>query len=140
MSELPENELEITYNEDGTPDAAGWRTIGRLFRKPIAEVQYRPAPGGNRFAYIDARQVMDRLDKVVGPGNWQSHFFVQADGSVECTITVYNSSKADVGYKNNPKAQPGDNTYEYEPLKAAYSDALKRAAVQWGIGRFLYDS
>ena len=41
--------------------------------------------------------------------------------------------KADVGYPND-----ADNDPEDEPLKAAYSDAFKRAAVQFGIGRWLY--
>lgn len=104
------------------------------------EVKFKPAVvSGNRalaLAYIDARCVMDRLDEVVGIGNWQtSYVHVDADGNVECRLSLYIGdewiTKADVG---GPSEQPdeGDRT------KAAYSDALKRAAVQFGIGRHLY--
>lgn len=121
-------------NADGTPTKHGWRRIGEALRKPMDSKQ-RPGRGGRSFDYIDARQVQDRLDAVIGPGNWSVYFTV-VDGAahaVEATITIFGVSKSDVGYPNAP-----DRDDEVEPLKAAYSDALKRAAVQWGIGRFLY--
>lgn len=106
---------------------------------PAAEVRWKPqAIKGNRasaIAYLDARHVMDRLDHVVGGGNWQDEYKVLDDGSVVCTLAVRVDgewiSKTDVG---SLSAQPdaGDR------LKAAFSDALKRAAVKWGIGRYLY--
>ena len=81
------------------------------------------------MAHIDARQVMDRLDKVVGSGNWSDSYAPAAIGrGVECTLTVMGVSKVDVGI-------PSDQ----DPEKGAYSDALKRAAVKFGIGRHLYD-
>lgn len=87
------------------------------------------------MCYIDARLVMDRLDKVMKPQNWRTEYVHVGDGSVECRLTLRLGgewiTKADVG---SPSEQPdgGDRT------KAAYSDALKRAAVHWGIGRYLY--
>lgn len=124
---------EPLADAEGKPTNRGWRKIGEMLRKPM-QTKSRPGRGGN-FEYITARQVQDRLDAVIGPGNWQSRFFVvDASGpAVECTITVFGVPKADVGYSNNPDAE-----HESEPLKAAYSDAFKRAAVQWGVGRFLY--
>ena|SRR2546425_4866805 len=119
---------------DGTPTAAGWREIGKNLRKPMPSKQ-RPGRGGT-FSYIDARQVMNRLDAVVGPGNWENRFRI-IDASmhvVECTISIFGISKTDVGYSNNP-----DSDDESEPMKAAYSDAFKRAAVHWQIGRWLYE-
>lgn len=112
-----------------------WVEIGRRFREPIPS-KMRDGRGGKQFAYIDARDVQDRLDDVVGPGNWSCAFKVlQLDPpAVECTLTVCDVRKADVGYCNDPAGGRED-----EPLKAAYSDALKRAAVHWGIGRFLYE-
>ena len=81
------------------------------------------------MAHIDARQVMDRLDAVVGSGNWSDSYAPSAIGrGVECTLTVMGVSKVDVGI-------PSDQ----DPEKGAYSDALKRAAVKFGIGRHLYD-
>jgi hypothetical protein len=86
-------------------------------------------------AYIDARLVMDRLDEVLGLENWQDKYEVMGDGSVVCTLQAFIGehwvSKADVGsLSEQPDA--GDR------LKAAFSDALKRAAVKYGIGRYLY--
>jgi hypothetical protein len=43
------------------------------------------------------------------------------------TITIHGISKSDVGDASN-----------FEGNKGCVSDALKRAAVQWGVGRYLY--
>ena len=71
------------------------------------------------------------------PGNWSTSFRVlsREPWVVECTLTVCGVSRADVGYSNAP-----DSEDEAEPAKAAYSDALKRAAVSFGIGRWLYEA
>jgi hypothetical protein len=120
--------------DDGKPTKDGWRKIGELFRKEMPSKQ-RKGPGGRIFDYITARQVMDRLDTVIGPGNWATTFRVlDLDTcAVECTISVFGVYKADVGFPNNPEHP------EQEALKSAYSDAFKRAAVHFGIGRFLYE-
>lgn len=92
-------------------------------------------------SYIDARAVMDRLDSVVGTDAWQTCYELrEADTkAVECRLSVLFGdtwiTKADVGYPN--EARDADNP-DKEPIKAAYSDALKRAAVQFGIGRYIY--
>ena len=81
------------------------------------------------MAHIDARQVMTRLDEVVGAGQWEDAYQAAAiPGGVECALTVMGVTKTDVG-------TPSDQ----DPVKGAYSDALKRAAVKFGIGRHLYD-
>jgi hypothetical protein len=86
---------------------------------------------GLAFAYIDARDVMDRLDDVCGPGGWQNNY-PHANGKTVCAIGIK------VGDEWIWKANgAGDSDVEAE--KGALSDALKRAAVQWGIGRYLYD-
>jgi hypothetical protein len=112
-----------------------------------AVVKWRPgSKSGNRamaMAYVDARDVMERLDEAFGVMGWSDSFMVVQDGAaVECTITVSLGdevgrwvTKVDVGYPNSPGSDK-----EQEPLKAAYSDALKRAAVKFGIGRELYDT
>jgi hypothetical protein len=84
-------------------------------------------------AYVDARTVLDRLDEAVGPTGWSDSYEVLTNGTdgegrrlveVKCTLTVLGVSKEDVG--------------EGDSLKAAFSDALKRAAVKFGVGRYLY--
>lgn len=83
------------------------------------------------LAYLDARDVMDRLDEVCGPQNWQSEFVETERGRVICRIGVK------VGDEWIWKSD-GAGATDVEGEKGGISDALKRAAVQWGIGRYLY--
>jgi hypothetical protein len=87
--------------------------------------------------YVDARDVMDRLNWVVGPGNWETKYIPMYDKqSVQCDLTVVFPSgktvtRSDVGsFSEQPDM--GDK------VKSAYSDSLKRAAVQFGIGAYFY--
>jgi len=95
------------------------------------DVKFKPGKGGKQQAFITARVVMNRLDAVVGPQNWRDEY-ATVPGGVVCTICLRIDGewvgKSDVG-------DAGD----IEPVKAMYSDALKRAAVKWGIGRELYN-
>lgn len=81
----------------------------------------------NMLVYIDARDVMDRLDEVFGQ-EW-SDDYKEVQGRIVCTITINGISKSDGA---------GDTNFEAE--KGGLSDAFKRAAVKWGIGRYLYDA
>lgn len=114
--------------------------VGELKFFPVALTQDKKK--GKVGSYIDARAVMDRLDSVVGVGGWTTAYrcIDPGDKAVECTLRVrYGDEwveKADVGYPNEAKDA---NNAAKEPWKAAYSDALKRAAVQHGIGRYIYD-
>lgn len=78
-------------------------------------------------AYIDSRDVMQRLDDVIG-GEWSDSYSAGINGGVECKLTIMGITRADVGTAD-----------ENEKEKSAYSDAFKRAGVKFGIGRFLYD-
>ena len=102
-------------------DAIHWRaqTLTRDGDKALA------------LAYLDARDVMDRLDDVCGPENWQSRYVETARGRVLCEIGIRIGD--DWVWKSDGA---GDTAVEGE--KGGISDALKRAAVQWGIGRYLY--
>jgi hypothetical protein len=95
------------------------------------KVQTKPNEKGNSLvvAYIDARDVMERLDDAVGP-DWSDRYEKAgtAKGLV-CYLTIGGGTRADVG----------DDDNENEAVKSAYSDAFKRAAVKFGVGRFLYD-
>jgi hypothetical protein len=103
------------------------------------EVKFKPAVvSGNRalaLAYIDARVIQDRLDEVVGVLGWQDEYECMPDGSVVCKLRLRLGdewiTKMDVG---GPSEQPDEG----DRRKAAFSDALKRAAVKFGIGRYLY--
>jgi hypothetical protein len=106
---------------------------------PADAVHWKPlAVKGNRAlaaAYLDARAVMQRLDSVFGVAGWRDRYELVNGGSVVCTLSVKVDGewidKSDVG---SPSEQPDDG----DKLKAAFSDALKRAAIKLGIGRYLY--
>ncbi|MBN9117802.1 MAG: hypothetical protein J0I06_01310 [Planctomycetes bacterium] len=103
------------------------------------DVKFKPQMVKNNrclaMAYIDARLIQDRLDDVVGPENWEDAYDLLPDGSVMCKLRIKLGdrwiTKIDVG---SPSEQPDSG----DRLKAAFSDALKRAAVKFGIGRYLY--
>ena len=120
----------------------GWTDdLRKAFKRPFPKgaVKWRSvATRGNEalaVAFIDARNVMERLDRVVGPGEWGDEYeVVIATGEefvVECRLTVLGVTKADVG--DSSASGGGGNL-----AKTAYSDALKRAAVKFGVGRYLY--
>lgn len=103
---------------------------------PAEQVKFRvgsaSGPRAMALAYIDARLVMDRLDQVLGPTNWQNEFLVHPDGSVSCTIIV-TWPDGSVTHKTDRGVES-----KTEGKKGAFSDAFKRAAVMYGIGRYLY--
>lgn len=103
------------------------------------EVKFKPAVvSGNRalaLAYVDARVIQDRLDEVLGVVGWQDDYECLPDGSVVCRLRIRVGgewlTKVDVG---GPSEQPDEG----DRRKAAFSDSLKRAAVKFGVGRYLY--
>jgi hypothetical protein len=86
---------------------------------------------GLALAYIDARDVMQRLDEVCGADGWQNDY-PHANGKTVCRIGIK------IGNEWIWKANGAGDT-DVEAEKGALSDAFKRAAVMWGIGRYLYD-
>ncbi|MCX5581463.1 Rad52/Rad22 family DNA repair protein [Kaistia terrae] len=86
---------------------------------------------GLALAYIDARDVMARLDQVCGGAGWQDRYEFHGPRTV-CYLSV----KIDGEWVTKADGA-GDSDVEAE--KGAISDAFKRAAVKWGIGRYLYD-
>jgi len=101
---------------------------------------------GMALAYLDARDVMDRLDKVCGPSGWQSKHEWAAGNKVQCSIGILTPRFTKVGgervevFTDWVWKSDGAGDTAYEGDKGAFSDALKRAAVNWGIGRYLYNS
>lgn len=101
-----------------------WRVQSFSKNKPLAQC----------VAYIDARDAQRLLDSVVGKQNWSSDF-KEIKGNIYCGIGIRDGAetnhfvwKWDCGTESQTEAEKGEA-----------SDAFKRACVQWGIGRFLYD-
>lgn len=112
--------------------------------KPIQpnEIEWRvitkPKDGKITVApYIDSRCVMKRLDQQFGPLSWNTLVHINGDNltlmlqvthdGVECTKT------------DGVKLQSSNDNDQIDPVKSAVSDALKRVAVQFGLGRDLYE-
>jgi hypothetical protein len=84
------------------------------------------ATKGIGLAYIDARDVMKRFDDVCGD-NWQCRY--PFEGCCEIGIKI----DGEWIWRSN-----GAGETDVEGEKGRYSDAFKRAAVLWGVGRYLY--
>jgi hypothetical protein len=103
-----------------------------------SEVKTR-SQAGRTFSYVTARSVMNRLDDVLGPEGWWDAYRTSGENSIVCRLTIriqaehgpMELSKEDAGGFAG-MADSGDDD------KSGYSDALKRAAVKWGVGRYLY--
>src|SRR3954469_6042136 len=90
---------------------------------------------GRQLHYITARTAMNRLDNVLGPENWWDEY-VPSENSVLCRLTIRlpdgsTLTKCDAGGYAG-MADSGDDD------KSGYSDAFKRAAVKFGVARYLY--
>lgn len=120
--------------------------LARL-RDPFApgDIEWRVQQAGEKngkpwarvLAYVTNRAIMERLDDVVGPENWQNAYREGPAGGVVCGLSV-RVTRVDGSSDWVTKWDGAENT-DVEPVKGGLSNAMKRAAVQWGIGRYLYD-
>lgn len=91
------------------------------------------------LAYVTNRAIMERLDEVFGIAGWQNEYQPMPDGGIICGI----KAKMEIGTLEKPawewivKYDGADKT-NIEATKGGLSNAMKRAGVQWGIGRYLY--
>ena len=102
---------------------------------------------GIAVPYVSNRAIQARLDEVVGIENWKNeyipwHSAVYSDSNKQtkrqvdsqiCGISIYFEDKKEWITKYD-----GAEDSEIEPIKGGLSDSMKRAAVHWGIGRYLY--
>jgi len=127
----------------------------------LSEISFRPGSRGSVLVYIDARVVAARLNSVVGAENWSDSYstvlledtrdyalddegktvskpsydgnyrydhVTHKYGGIKCDLTILGLTKSDIGAPSSA-----------DQLKGATSDALKRAAVKFGVGAYLYD-
>ena len=122
----------------------------KLLAEPIPadRLHWRIAQAGKKkngswwakiLVYRDLRDDQDRLDEVMGPENWKNELREDQPGRVLAGISL----RVGRGISLEKDAEwitkwdgAGDTAIEGE--KGGISDALKRAAVQWGLGRYLY--
>lgn len=112
-----------------------FRSLQRYFSS--ADIEWKPIvftkdrTRAMAVAYISNRAIMDRLDEVCGPENWRNEFKVGPDGGVLCGISI----RVDGDWIT--KWDGASNT-DIEAVKGGLTSSMRRAAVQWGIGRYLY--
>ncbi|WP_425145578.1 Rad52/Rad22 family DNA repair protein [Deinococcus sp.] len=119
--------------------------VVKRLRQPFAaehlrwKIQTRPQeaqadPAALVVVYVDARSVAAHLDDAA-PGQWHTEYrappVTVGLPALECRLSICGVTRCDVGTVE-PLGKAGSDT------KDLYSDALKRAAVQFGVGAFLY--
>lgn len=113
---MDETNLLRNLKEPFNPSVIHWR-VGATNKEKTS---------GIGLAYINARDVMKRLDDVCGL-NYQVDY--PFEGCCRIGIKV----DGEWIWRSN-----GAGETDVEGEKGRYSDAFKRAAVLWGIGRYLY--
>ena len=112
---------------------------------PADDIEWRVQSSGKRdnkvwarvLAYVTSRAVQDRLDAVCGVGNWRNEFTTGPGGGVLCGISIRVTHED--GTSEWVTKYDGSENTDIEAVKGGLSGAMKRAAVQWGIGRYLYN-
>ncbi|WP_440863017.1 Rad52/Rad22 family DNA repair protein [Symbiopectobacterium purcellii] len=106
---------------------------------PVDDIEWRVQrcgiaknnPWAMVLAYVTNRAIMKRLDDVCGKENWKNEFTPGPDGGVMCGIYIRIRDEWVAKWDGADKTQ-------VEAVKGGMSGSMKRAAVQWGIGRYLY--
>jgi hypothetical protein len=114
-------------------DQLSWRVGATNAKRKKPEEPFKGIP----LAYIDARDVMERLDDVLKPENWQCRYIEQGAKTV-CEIGVNIGAVDEKARLEWVWKADGAGDTDMEAEKGALSDAFKRAAVRWGVGRYLY--
>ncbi len=116
------------------------------FKKPFPEkdIEWRLQSSGKGsngiwalcLAYITSRAVQERLDAVCGPDGWKTSIKKDGDAYL-CELSIRVTH--DDGTIEWLSRVDGADATDIEPVKGGISGALKRVAVQFGIGRYLYN-
>ena len=89
---------------------------------------------GLAVPYVTNRAIQNRLDDTVGIDGWHNEFKPWKDGKAQlCGISIYFHER-----KQWLTKWDGADDSDIESVKGGLSDSMKRAAVEWGIGRYLY--
>lgn len=113
---------------------------------PADDLEWRIGPTtadkrkGMALCYVTNRAIQDRLDYVCGPANWRNEYRPTPNDptgeSVLCGISIL-VLREEGTTEWVTKWDASSNT-DVDPVKGGLSSSMKRAGVQWGIGRYLY--
>ena len=128
MQQKDPRQIQAELSMPFAPEDLEWR-LQRTF-------EYKGETKGVAVAYVTNRAIMGRLDDVVGPENWCNEFRPwHGDGKKQAQLCGISIRFGDAFLTKWDGAEDSD----IEPIKGGLSDSMKRAAVQWGIGRVLYN-
>lgn len=113
---------------------------------PVGDLQWRLLRSGEGdnglwaicIPYVDSRAIMKRLDEVCGPANWQSGTQTAA-GHVSVGIGIRVGGEWIWRWDGTGMLETNPSLSAADAGKGDFSNGFKRAAVQWGISRYLYD-
>jgi hypothetical protein len=112
--------------------SAPFTTIGLDGKIYPAHKWFQKTKQGGCVPYIDARQVMQRLNDVLGIEGWSNQLIETTSAGLICELSIIVNgqqiTKSNVGTKS-----------AFEAEKGQASDAIKRAAVAFGIGAYIYE-
>ena len=114
--------------------------IMKRLRAPFApeEIEWRVGATtkdktkGMALAFVTNRAIQNRLDEVFGCFGWKNEYREWRGNSQLCGISVKYEGEWITKWD-------GASDTDWEATKGGLSDAMKRAAYQWGIGRYLYN-
>ena len=121
MNARPEHPTTAETTTTGTT----WEGLAPELLQPFGTVRYRliDKDKGLLAPYVKAWEYQARLDQLVGPDGWRMELDAVGNTAVKCRLTIAGVVREDIGTGND--------------LKGAASDALKRACMSFGIGRWL---
>jgi hypothetical protein len=126
MAEKTPREIQALLAQPFAPEDIEWRL----------QVTLKDQLRGTAIPYVTNRAIQSRLDDVVGPENWHNEFKpwhgVKGKEAQICGISIYFEGRGWI------QKWDGAEDSDIEPVKGGLSDSMKRAAVQWGVGRVLY--
>ena len=119
-------EIQTALSKPFAPEDLEWR-LQQTFEDKMR---------GIAVPYVTNRAIQNRLDESVGSENWYNSYKPwHGAGKKEaqlCGIAIYFEGRGFI------TKWDGAEDSDIEPVKGGLSDSMKRAAVQWGIGRVLY--
>ena len=121
-----QEKIEEELQKEFPPEDIEWR-VG-----PVNEKEMQ----GIALAYITNRAIQSRLDNVFGTFGWKNDYKAWHGESQLCGLSV--KFMGHDGKSEWITKWDGAENTKYESIKGGLSDSMKRTAVQFGIGRYLY--
>lgn len=135
------------------PEKAVDEIFAELYAKaslPFDKTYQRQIPGGRMLTYITGEQVVSRMNDVFGPHwDWQPDKpeilgdEIYLSGTLTVSIVKpgdtygYNITRAAFGGAKIKRMKSGDTVSLGNDIKAADTDAFKKAAAKFGVGLYL---